>query len=254
MNGSIRLRVVLVGLLCSGGAWSQVVVDPQVPKAFFEARVKVARESFVDMDGRPDSYDPAQTTVSMVANKITVSPLMRGAPDFATSIPPLNLDQTIGSLPPGTYAIEVIRRATGRGTPGPVGTPVTFTVAPRGSADPLSNYTDTWWTPTESGWGLGLFHHPSNQIFGTLFVYGSDGKPIWYAIPGGTFVAPNEFHGTVYRTTGPYFGGAFNPSTVGVAQAGTAIIAFNLQDSNLALINFTIDGVSFVRVIERLPY
>jgi hypothetical protein len=42
------------------------------------------------------------------------------------------------------------------------------------------NASDIWWVPEESGWGLNLIHQ-GNTLFGTLFVYGSDGTPRWYS-------------------------------------------------------------------------
>ncbi len=245
--------VGLGALITAGAAWAQVVIDPPTPKAYFPARVTISTTAFTDMDGRTDSFDPAQTTVLMAGNKITVSPLMTGAGNFPESIPE-NFDQTIGALPPGTYVVEVVRRATGRGTAGPLGTPVTFTVAPRGVTEPLMNYTDIWWDQDESGWGMGLYHHASNQLFGTMFVYGSDGKPTWYTITDGFFTSPNDFQGMLYKTQGPYFGGAFDPSKVSVMPAGSASIEFNSQDSNFATIIFVIEGVRFVKVIERQPF
>jgi len=252
---SLQLIVftALLGLLGPGIAWAQVVVDPPSPKAFFEVRVKVDGKLLLDLDGQPDTHDPAQTTVLMVGNKITVSPLMVGKPDFATQLPAENVDQTLGSLPPGTYQVEVVRRATGRGTPGPIGDPVTFTVAPRDTTDPIANFTGIWWRPSEPGWGLGIFQHPSNRLFATLFVYGTDGKPTWYVIPG-AFTSPLDFQGTIYRTTGPYFGGEFDPAAVSAQPVGTAEIGFNSQDLNFATILFTIQGVSFNKVIERQPF
>lgn len=244
-------------LFAAPTAYCQVTLDPANPKAFFEIRVKVPGTGLglglgMDLDGQPDRFDPAQTSVTMVGNKITVSPLMLGHTDFLPV--PLQLDQTLGALPPGNYQVEIVKRGTGRGAPGPVGGTISFTVPARAEAEPFDNKTDLWWDPEESGWGLGLFHHSSNQIFGTLFVYGSDSKPNWYVIPGGQFTDPLHFQGTLYKTNGPYFGGAFNPAAVNVSPAGTAVIDFERYDSTRALINFTIDGVSFVKIIQKQSF
>jgi hypothetical protein len=203
---AILLAAFVVGTC--GLASAQVSIDPATPKAFFEIRVKVKGTDLgLDMDAMSDFFEARRTTVSMSGNRITVSPLMIGSPDFSGKIPTPNLDQTIGALPPGTYQLDVVKRATGRGSAGPVGSTLTFTVAPRHETDPLANFTDLWWAPDESGWGFGLFHHPSHQVFGTVFLYGSDSKPVWYVMPGGAFTAPDRFEGPVYKTTGPYFAG-----------------------------------------------
>ncbi len=56
------------------------------------------------------------------------------------------------------------------------------------------------------------------------------------------------------RTTGPYFVGAFNPGAVTTTIAGTGVIEFDTSDVGKAIVNFTIDGQSFVKRIERLPF
>jgi len=41
------------------------------------------------------------------------------------------------------------------------------------------DYTDLWYIPTESGWGLNVIQQ-GNVMFATLFVYGTDNTPRWY--------------------------------------------------------------------------
>jgi hypothetical protein len=249
------LSIAILACSACGVAYSQVTIDPPSPKAFFEVRVKVKGTEFGrDPNGFLDYFDARNTTVTMVGNKITVSTLMMGGNDFSASIPQPPLDQTIGALPPGTYQVEVIKRPSDRGSSGQVGSTITFTVAPRQPSEPIANHTDLWWVPSESGWGLGIFHHPSQQIFGTLFIYGADSKPVWYVLPGGTFTEATRFRGTMYKTTGPYFGGAFNPGAVGVTQAGSAEIFFDASDLNKAIIRFTVDGVEVTRNIQRQAF
>lgn len=248
------LLAVILGLVVEC-AHPQVAIDPPSPRAFFEVRVKVKGSEFgLDLDGNRDFYQARNTTVTMSGNKITVSPLMTGGTDFSAQPPQPDMDQPVGALPPGTYQLEVVKRATGRGSTGQVGSTRTFTVLPREDSAPLANHTDLWWVPTESGWGVSLIHHPSLQIFGALLVYGTDSKPAWYTLQEGSFPEPTRFVGTLYRTTGPYFGGPFDPSSVTVAPAGSAVIVFNETNLDKAVIRFTIDGVEFVKNIEKLPF
>lgn len=234
-------------------AVAQVSIDPPSPKAFHTVRVKVPASALgLDADGQPDHYESTETTVVMVGNKITVSPLMRGHTDFASPTPAL--DQAVGALPPGNYELEVVKRATGKGLPGKIGSTITFTVPARTVSEPIGNYTDLWWIPSESGWGFGLFHHPTHQMFGTLFVYGADGRPTWYVIPSGQFVDATRFEGQLYRTTGPYFGGPFNPAQVQPIPAGSAIIIFDQYDLDKASLTFVIDGVTFNKFVQRQSF
>ena len=39
--------------------------------------------------------------------------------------------------------------------------------------------TGLWIDPSESGWGLNLFHQGAT-VWASLFVYGPDGQPRWY--------------------------------------------------------------------------
>jgi hypothetical protein len=86
--------------------------------------------------------------------------------------------------------------------------------------------TDLWFNPDESGWGLSLANH-GNNIFGVWYSYDTDGEPLWFVLPGGAFTGVNAFSGSLYRTTGPYFGNAtFDPTSVVATNVGTAQINF----------------------------
>ena len=39
-------------------------------------------------------------------------------------------------------------------------------------------FTDDWWNPNESGWGL-IVAHQQNFMFATFFIYRADGSPYW---------------------------------------------------------------------------
>ena len=100
---------------------------------------------------------------------------------------------------------------------------------PFGSADPNwgFDHTDLWFNSSESGWGLALAQH-GNNIFGVWYTYDTDGSPLWFVLPGGTFAGVTSFSGDLYRTTGPYFGNAsFDPAQVAVTKAGSATIMFD---------------------------
>jgi hypothetical protein len=164
------------------------------------------------------------------------------------------LDVVAGAFPPGTYDVEVDRQLPDGTSAGTVGT-AHFVVAARPANEVPSDVTDMWWDPDESGWGISLVRHPSSVIFGAWFVYGADGKPIWYVIPEGSWTAQNSYQGPVYRTTGPYFGATpFNPASVNATAAGQARIVFSPNDSKRAQIFVTADGVTFTRFIQRQSF
>src|ERR1700704_1673096 len=79
-------------------------------------------------------------------------------------------------------------------------------------------YTDLWWNPQESGWGVNVVQQ-GEALFVTMFVYGADGKPTWYSSSNAHLVAiaPGNlpiFGGELYKTMGPFHGGPFDPNGV----------------------------------------
>ncbi|APV50886.1 hypothetical protein BWI17_15030 [Betaproteobacteria bacterium GR16-43] len=112
------------------------------------------------------------------------------------------------------------------------------------------NYTDLWWNPSESGWGMNL-NHQSDIIFATLFTYAADRGNLWLV---GTNLAkqPNgSYAGALYRLTGS----AFNAQPFTVApptQVGDMTLTFSGNDS--AVLQYTFAGVSVTKSIIRQRY
>jgi hypothetical protein len=105
-------------------------------------------------------------------------------------------------------------------------------------------FTDTWWNPNESGWGVNITQQYAS-MFLTFFVYNSSGQAQWYVgavTPSST--QANGFaawSGAMYVSTGPYFGGPFNPALVNQQQVGTVTFSPNsVYDANLS---YAINGV-----------
>lgn len=115
------------------------------------------------------------------------------------------------------------------------------------------DYSDLWYNANESGWGLDIVEHASQNIFAVWFTFGSDGKPAWYVVPGGGWTSPTTFSGTLYATSGPAVNAAsFNASSVNVRQAGSATLSFS--DANTGTWSYTVDGVSGTKAITRQPF
>jgi hypothetical protein len=93
-------------------------------------------------------------------------------------------------------------------------------LAAAAQSTPAANYSDMWWNPSESGWGLSFTQHPStNQVFAVWYTYdprepGGSGqsKPLWIVMPGGTWTSPTTLTGSVYVTNGvPFNQSGTNP-------------------------------------------
>ena len=85
---------------------------------------------------------------------------------------------------------------------------------------PAANFTDMWFNPAESGWGVSFAQHAgTNQVFAVWYTYdprevGTAGqfKPIWFVMPGGTWVDPNTITGAAYVANGvPFNQAGSNP-------------------------------------------
>lgn len=119
-----------------------------------------------------------------------------------------------------------------------------------------ANYSDIWWNPSESGWGLNIADHQT-QIFAVWYTYRQDGSPTWFVIPGGVFSQGRRiFSGDIYQTTGPPFGSAFDSGQVRVTRVGTSSIDFSPPGmaAGTAVFNYTVGAVSGSKQIQRQPF
>ena len=117
---------------------------------------------------------------------------------------------------------------------------------------PATDYTDLWWNPNESGWGLNLTQHASRAIFGVWYTYEADGTRTWYVMPGGSWTSANTYVGALYTTAGPAFTAPFNASDVEARQVGSATITFS--DANNGTFAYSVDGVTGTKAITRQPF
>jgi len=100
-----------------------------------------------------------------------------------------------------------------------------------GQSTPAANYTDLWYLPAESGWGVSFTQHAgTNQVFAVWYTYdprqpddANPGrfKPLWIVMPGGTWTSPTTIQGAAYVTNGQPLG----PKSVST-QVGTFTFSF----------------------------
>jgi hypothetical protein len=97
---------------------------------------------------------------------------------------------------------------------------------------------------------MGFFQRQLDYVF---FVYGTDTKPTWFTaaayLQGNAPAGHALFTGDLYSTTGPYYGGAFNPGAVGYAKVGT--LAFDADSGNTATLTYNVGGVQVVKNVTR---
>jgi DNA-binding beta-propeller fold protein YncE len=119
-----------------------------------------------------------------------------------------------------------------------------------GSSAPI-DYTDLWWNPNESGWGVALTQQ-SGMIFATAYTYDAAGNAIWY-VASSCPVLGNGCTGALYQVTGGSTPTAvWNGQNKIVTQVGT--VSFIFSDSSNAQMNVTINGVTATKTIVRQSF
>jgi len=115
------------------------------------------------------------------------------------------------------------------------------------------DYSDLWWNPAHSGWGLGL-QRQGDVMFATLFIYGNDGSATWLSASDvrATDAAQTSWSGKLYRTHGNAFTSAFDSSSVAVSEVGTLRIDFT--GAKGGTLTYSVDGASVVEPIERITF
>ncbi len=251
MDPSRLLPLAMLAFASSGALADSIAVVPANPTPVDVVRLRYQHTGCIN----PDSL-----RITQESNRIVVS-ADRGSfiADECGSIAGFFEDLTIGRFPSGEYDAQLVVNPP-PGTLGPsflVG-PIHFTVAsmpPTGSLLPHEDYSDLWWNPAESGWAL-LVKQSGAQLFAVWVTYDAAGRPTWYSLQPGAWRRDStntlRYSGTVYRTTGPYWGGAFDPKAVTITAAGTADFAPSF--AGRVLFTYTIDGVSGSKTLQRMQF
>lgn len=115
-----------------------------------------------------------------------------------------------------------------------------------------TNYTDLWWVPSESGWGVNVTHQ-GNTLFATLFSYapgtGNFNAGMWLVMSAGILQSDLSYRGDLYRTTGPAFNaqpftpiGASDLTRVGSMQ-------FRFENGERGTLIYDVGGQQVVKTI-----
>ena len=202
--------------------------------------------------------NPDSVRVSMQSNRVTVS-ADRTFPADCGTVQGYFDEYTIGRLPSGQYEVQLVVNPPPP-TLGPsllIG-PVQLEVGPlphTGALLPHEDYTDVWWDPNESGQSLTVKQSGAELVAGWN-VYDVSGRAIWYTLQPGAWArdsANNLYYaGIVYKTSGPYWGGPFDPGALSIATVGTA--NFVPQSVSRARFDYVIEGVSGSKQLQRFVF
>jgi hypothetical protein len=110
-----------------------------------------------------------------------------------------------------------------------------------------AEYSDLWVTAGENAWGVNFVQWDS-VIYATMYIYGPDKKPTWYAAVLNRDVSGN-FAGTLYFTQGTYFANPWNPGDMlpeANTVAGTASFQPSTTNNYQGTLVYTVNGVGTV--------
>jgi hypothetical protein len=256
MNGGIDMKrrlllfsATLLSLTAQAYTWplSPVFsVTPANPTVIDE----ITLSRVAPLDGC-EGGGPQRVRVSMSGNNIDITYLNTSAecsgPLFDWGPNPTCIEciraYRIGPLPAGTYTLRIVTEQ------GQLIGSQPLTVAPVESLTdgvyPRFNYADTYYSPSQSGWGLHLLQTQSRQLAGALYVYNQSGQPVWYLIGPGIWATPTRYVTKAFKTTGTFFGDATfqgGPQQ----EVGTVTLDFhgwNNSDQQLS-VSYVIEGES----------
>jgi hypothetical protein len=108
---------------------------------------------------------------------------------------------------------------------------------------PATNYSDMWYLPSESGWGVSFVQHSgNNQVYAVWYTYdprepdpavAGNFRPLWIVMAGGTWTTPTTISGPVYVLNGTPFNQA------GSSRSINAVGTFTFNFSNASAGTFT---------------
>jgi hypothetical protein len=111
-----------------------------------------------------------------------------------------------------------------------------------------TNYSDLWWNPAQSGWGVNL-QHQGEILFATWFTYDATGKGMWLVMSNAGRIGPGIYSGTIYRTVGTPLLSTWIQSQHALTPVGTG--TFTFSDFYTGTFAYTVDGIAQSKPIVR---
>ncbi|HUP29987.1 MAG TPA: hypothetical protein VM122_07440 [Usitatibacter sp.] len=120
-------------------------------------------------------------------------------------------------------------------------------------ATPMASYGDLWWGgPQQNGWGITIAQQ-YRTLFLAWYTYDGAGRPIWFYVSGGQWIASNVFRGRAYRANGsPWLGAPYNAAAFAPRDVGEVTLTFT--DLSHGVMTYTIDGLTQSKPISRFTF
>ena len=118
------------------------------------------------------------------------------------------------------------------------------------------DYSGHWWDPNDSGWGLFIWQDARSRVDSVLaawFIYGADGKPIWYVFQPPWSTSNATMETALLRTSRPPGAAVLPPGPTTNVSVGTASLDFtNTGTGDVGKLTYTFTGgATVVRNIQR---
>jgi uncharacterized protein (DUF1800 family) len=152
---------------------------------------------------------PSYREATFDRDRVTVTPAGSARLDFSADATSATVTYNIGTL---TATKKVARQLYGN-------TPANYP----------DDYSDLWWNPQESGWGLSLNHH-GDTVFAVWYTYAENGRPLWVVMSDGRFTSSNVVTGKLYTTTGSPFTTRFDAVRTKVEEVGSATLVLGAEE------------------------
>jgi hypothetical protein len=113
------------------------------------------------------------------------------------------------------------------------------------------NYQDTWWVPSENGWGMNIMQQ-GETLFVAWYVYDANGVPTWFTVANGQKTGTNTFTGRVFTIRGSFFAGTWNPAAFVATDAGSA--TFTFTDRKTLNLRYNVGSNTVNKTLTRITY
>lgn len=253
MRNFIRIAACVISSWIGAISFAQtspsIVISPAAPTSADSITMRIAR-------GGPTPYLANSYRVSQQNNRLRVT---LGSLALLPGVPPPSLPDAqftfveLGRFPAGSYSVDVVAQDSPIQGEIAIATGLSLIVSDARTLKTFPyvqlNYADHWWNPTESGWGLFIWHDKLDRVLAAWFTYGSDNKAEWYTIQSGSWVNPKQYDGQLIKTSGTSFAAFIPGSAVQVQVVGTA--SLNFTDANNGTFTYTLNGVTQTKTITR---
>ena len=200
-----------------------------------------------DQAGQPTWYVMSSCPIAVNSCKGEIYKVTGGTQPV---VPWNGFDKVVSSVGSGTLTFADTNNATFNYTlEGIAGTKsITRQIFAMDNIPRAVDYSDLWWNPDESGWGVAITQE-YGMIFAAWYTYDANGKAIWYVASRCPIIG-NGCTGDLYQVTGgsPFI---FPWNGLNKVVTGIGSVTFTFSDANNGVMAYSVNGSTGSRHITR---